>query len=294
MRPIRHLYFPPRLRGGAGWGLLPRAPFRGTGPTPSLSEHGREMGGRSIQSERNHVRHRRHHCACRQRRSAGVVRALRRRTCASGAGCQRARDLSPRWQSCPRRRGRARFAAPPALDHRSRSARQPADDVVGRALRARLQRRDLQLPRAARGACARRPRLPHLVRQRGAHRRLCELGREGAAAVHRDVRLRSPRPRTPGIVPGPRSLRHQAAVLGARPQPSRHVFRDRSAARRAGRRATYRSSSRLPVSVGRPDRRSRADDVRQCPQPPVGKLCAHSARCAGGRAGDVLAADHRG
>ena len=125
-------------------------------------------------------------------------------------------------------------------------------------------------------------------------RGLCDLGREGARPLHRHVRLRPARPRTPRIVPRARSLRHQAAVLRARQRPSRLRLRDRPAARRARRRARHRSGPHLPVPLGRPDRRRRAHHVRRCPQPPGGKLRARSARRAGGGAGAVLAADHRG
>ena len=97
-----------------------------------------------------------------------------------------------------RRRDRRRARVPPAVDHRPRD-REPADRQRGRLGPGRLQRRDLQLPRAARGARGTRPPLrderghrgdrpplrgprPALRRAAERHVRVRALGRARAAS----------------------------------------------------------------------------------------------------------------
>ena len=73
-------------------------------------------------------------------------------------------------------RARRRPWPPAALDHRPDARRRPADvRRVGRS-RTRLQRRDLQLRRAPRGARARRRILRDAERHRGAARRVRAVG----------------------------------------------------------------------------------------------------------------------
>ena len=70
--------------------------------------------------------------------------------------------------------------------------RPPADGLGERAAGADLQRRDLQLPRAAPRARGPGRRLPRQRRQRGPARRARALRRRGRAGAHRrDVRLRA-------------------------------------------------------------------------------------------------------
>ena len=88
-------------------------------------------------------------------------------------------------------RDRARRAgARPPLDHRSRH-RPAAALQRGRHALDRLQRRDLQLRRAARGAPGARPPLPDPQRHRGDRPRLGGLGRARVRAVQRPVRDRA-------------------------------------------------------------------------------------------------------
>ena len=77
----------------------------------------------------------------------------------------------------------------PPVDHRHRR-RTSADGERGRPLHRHLQRRDLQLPRAPRGAAGARPSLPNELRHRGLDRGLSRLGPRGNLPVSRHVCLR--------------------------------------------------------------------------------------------------------
>ena len=83
---------------------------------------------------------------------AGQPAAPRSRRWPSTLGAPRAGRRRP----LGRRRRRRGARPPPAVDHRSVAGRPPADGSRLRALRHHLQRRDLQLPRAARRARAAR------------------------------------------------------------------------------------------------------------------------------------------
>ncbi len=153
---------------------------------------------------------------------------------------------------------------PPAGDHRPRRARQPADDLRHGPLLADLQRRDLQLHRAARGTCQPRRDLHHHVRQRGAAASLRDVGRGRAAEAARHVRLRDLRPRAPAAVRRARPFRHQAALL-FRGQAGRGVrLRDQAAGRPAGLYAAAESGSGGRLPRRRFHRPHRGDVVRRC------------------------------
>ena len=109
-----------------------------------------------------------------------------------------------------RRAGRAGGAA--ALDHRPRG-RRPADRQRGRHGRRRPERRDLQLPRAARRARARRPPLRDRLRHRGPRPPLRGARRRLRRAPARDVRDRALGLARRAPAARPRPLRDQAALL---------------------------------------------------------------------------------
>ena len=92
----------------------------------------------------------------------------------------------------------------------SSAGHQPMSSPDGRLL-DHLQRRDLQLQGAARGADGARPRVPHDLRHRGAARRVRAVGRGRAAPPQRHVRVRHLGSRAAGAVLRPRPLRRQAA-----------------------------------------------------------------------------------
>ncbi len=96
------------------------------------------------------------------------------------------------------------------VDHRS-GDRRTADDRG--AADDRLQRRDLQLRRAARRAAAARPRLPHDVRYGSHSGHVRGVRAELRQAAQRHVRVPAVRSGPADRVRRARSLRHQAAVL---------------------------------------------------------------------------------
>lgn len=106
-----------------------------------------------------------------------------------------------------------RDGGPAAQDPGSHGRRGPADGVPGRLPLDRLQRRDLQLPRAAGRAGPARPSLPHVGRHRGGPRRVRGMGRALLRASGRDVGARHRRSAGPPArrLEGP--LRDQAALL---------------------------------------------------------------------------------
>ena len=111
----------------------------------------------------------------------------------------------------------ASLGSPAPRHHRPRG-RAPARRHRRRPRAAHLQRRGLQLPRAARGARTARAHVPHPLRHRGRAARLPRVGDRLLRPLQRDVGARrcstcarhsqTPRAR-------PRPLRHQAAVLRA-------------------------------------------------------------------------------
>ena len=109
--------------------------------------------------------------------------------------------------------------APPPEHHRP--GRQLAADLQrGPHAGHHVQRRDLQLPAAARGAARAGPHLRHRGRYGGDPARLRAVGRGRAQAAARHVRLRDLGYEDPHPVRRPRPLRHQAVLLCA---DERHV-----------------------------------------------------------------------
>ena len=108
------------------------------------------------------------------------------------------------------RRGAALPRAPRGDRSRGRA---PADGLARRAPRNRVQRRDLQLPGAARGTRARRVRVRDPIRHRGAAARLRGMGSVVAWAPGRHVRFRGLGLARAAPVRGARSHRHQAVLL---------------------------------------------------------------------------------
>ena len=97
----------------------------------------------------------------------------------------------PHGGARPRRRRRMavrgwphRLRPSPACHHRLVGSRRATDGERRRQNRHRLQRRDLQLPCAARGSGGERIRFPHRIGHRGAAAALCAKG----AAMVRDLR----------------------------------------------------------------------------------------------------------
>ena len=119
----------------------------------------------------------------------------------------------------PARLARRRRHAPP--QHRRFARRQPAGLERNRNTRGRLQRRNLQFPRTARGARSAGPSVPHALRYGSCGSRLRVLGRAVPRTSERNVCIRGRRTaagsqRTRGAsLPGPRPDGHQAALLRA-------------------------------------------------------------------------------
>ncbi len=166
--------------------------------------------------------------------------------------------------------GRLAARPPAARDSGPLAGRRAADDELRRALHDRLQRRDLQLPRARRGAGARGRSPAHPLRHGGHPRALAAGGSTGAGEAARHVRLGRLGRARGRARPGARPVRHQAALLlsrrraaalrlaGARPRGRRRsVARGRSGGRRgspvvgSGARAAL-AAARHPRSAGRP------------------------------------------
>ena len=156
-------------------------------------------------------------------------RHRRRRARTPDARGHAGRARSPRARRSghvPGRRRRARHDA--AGDHRPRH-RPPADDQRRRQHDPRLQRRDLQLPRAARRARSARPSLPHAERHRGDPAGLGGRRRGLRRAPARDVRLRHLGRAPAHALPGARSRRQEAALLLAGRRRLRLRLRDQGA-----------------------------------------------------------------
>ena len=130
-------------------------------------------------------------------------------------GAPRAHERLPAAPRARRRRHRdrrpVRARPPSAVDHRRR-ARPAADGHRGRALLDRLQRRGLQLPRPARRAHGAGSHLRHRLRHRGRAAGVRAVGSRGVRPVQRHVRPGDLGPRRAAAHPGPRPLRHQAAL----------------------------------------------------------------------------------
>ena len=117
----------------------------------------------------------------------------------------------------------------------------------------RLQRRDLQLPRAARGARGARAPLRDRGRRRGAAARLAPVGRGCARAPQRDVRVRGlGRSRRRRLTLASRPVRREAALLRATQGGRLAVrLRDQGAAARPARCAPRPTSRRWPRFLAR-------------------------------------------
>ena len=133
--------------------------------------------------------------------------------------------------------GRAR--PPPPEHHRPDAARRPADGVRGRPLLDHLQRRALQLPRAAGRARARRRRASQpTATPRCCSRMYARDGEAMLAPAERHLRLRDLGRRARRAVPRARPARRQAALLRAARRDARtSPPRSRRSCRRSRRPA---------------------------------------------------------
>ena len=171
---------------------------------------------------------------------------------ARDAGRARARRLG---HACPAR-GPRRARPSTARDPRSLRERRPADDERRRDALAHVQRRDLQLPRAAQAARGAGPPLPLGERLRGDPPRLRRVGRRLRAAAARDLRLRplGRPPRAPAARARP-PRREAPLLLGARGGPRLRFAAARDSRAPAlpprGRRARVPALPRLPLRAGR-------------------------------------------
>ena len=207
--------------------LREKARGRGTAPAAALSW--RADYGRRMQERSNHVRYLRIH-GRRGVRQAHLEGDVRRH----GASRPRRRG------AVPRRRKRDRAGASPPLAHRP-GGRRPAHGArrrrpllarhdaglrprrrvsrerrgrdVHRALRDRVQRRDLQPPRPPRGVGGGRLEVQDLLRHRGAARGVPGMGRGRARQAPRHVRVRRVGSRGARAVLRARFLRDQAVLL---------------------------------------------------------------------------------
>ncbi len=133
-----------------------------------------------------------------------------------------------------RRAGR-RPRQPPARDHRPARGRPPADGERGRlGLADRLQRRALQLPRAAADARGARPPFHSRTDTEVILHAYEEWGPRLPRALQRDVRVRDLGRAQARALPRARPLRGQAALLRAHDGAAAVRLRDQGAPRRAG------------------------------------------------------------
>ncbi len=137
----------------------------------------------------------------------------------------------------------------------------------GRQRRRRVQRRDLQLPRAAGGASRARPSLPHDQRHRSARASLRGMRGEAPRSIERDVRVRAVGRAAPHTSPGARSDRDQAAALCRNARRARLRIGDGGDSGLRRRRRVDRSGR--PPAASRLGRRSRAahHSARRAPAP---------------------------
>ena len=179
---------------------------------------------------------------------------------------------------------RARPSA--AVDHRPLRRRERADDERGRLAVARLQRRDLQLPRAAaqpRGP----PPLQEPGRRRGDPAPLRGEGRRRGRGARRHVRLRALGRAQAAPAARARPRGQEAALLPRRAAALRVRLRGEGAARAPGgsARARPRGAAALP------DLRLRADAGDVLPRDPRAAAGAHAGGDRGGnRAAPALLA----
>ena len=169
----------------------------------------------------------------------------------------------------------ARRARPPAaLDHRPLRGRQPADDQRGRLALARLQRRDLQLPRAA-AAARGPPPLPEPGRHRGDPAPLRGEGRGGGRRSSTGCSPSRSGTRSAAAAARARPRGQEAALLPRRPARLRLRLRGEGALRapRGPARARPRGAAALP------DLRLRPDPGHVLPRDPL----AAAGALAGGR-----------
>ena len=132
-----------------------------------------------------------------------------------------ARRRRRRGSSAGRREASRRARPPAAEHHRPDPARRAADGVCGQALLDHLQRRALQLPRAARASSsARASASPSDCDTEVLLAMYAEHGAGDARPAERDLRVRDLGHRAERAVPGARPAGRQAALLGpARRRP---------------------------------------------------------------------------
>ena len=147
----------------------------------------------------------RHPGSFRDRRGAGRPRGM-------GESRQRARPPRSRRQHVLAKRT-VHVRASAAVDHRSLAGRTPADVHDRRRSRRRLQRRNLQLPRASSGARLARPSFPDELGHRSPAVRIPRVGRRAALEAPRHVCVRDCRPSQAGALRCPRSLRRKATPM---------------------------------------------------------------------------------
>ncbi len=173
----------------------------------------------------------------------------------------------------------ARPRAPALRDHRLHGERAPAVCRRGRPLRARLQRRDLQLRGTARRVEGPRHRVPHRLRHRGTCRSVQGPGVRVLPPVQRPVGRRPLRRAETAARPQPRPDRQAAALLDEGGAAARVRLGDQGADGRSARRGGKggERAGRRAVSRPRPARSGRRDVLRG------DLLAAGRLVCRGGR-----------
>ncbi len=262
----RSRHSPPRPARRAFCGRLRRDPPRPpVAILPPPATHSSPAAPRACRRPTLHVRHRR--IRQRRRRARRAGRHARRNDAAARAS--RSRCAGP----VRARAGALRAHA--AVGDRPR--RQSAADVDGRRpADRRVQRRDLQLPRAARRARSPRLRVSHRRRHRGPAGGVARVGRSAGRPAARDVRLRAVGRIDAHAVRGPRSPRRQAVPLRLGRRDVRVRLRAQGGLRASGGRARRRPGLGAAVP-GRPVHPRRAFDLARRGQAAAG-ACADALR----------------
>ena len=185
----------------------------------------------------------------------------------------------PRHTAAVRCRGHS--LPSPAVDPRSDRSRLAADGHRRRPLLHRLQRRDLQLPRAAGRAGKSGPCVSVPQRHRGAAACPDRMGPRRPAPADRHVRLRPAGSAGTQAAAGPRFLRHQAALLCQHAAGLRVRLGDQGACWRSPtcRGGSIRSGS--TISDHGVDRSWPGDDVRRRPPGAGRTLSGNQPGCPG-------------